>query len=61
MGYLLVILLSAMIFTALLIVKAPLMLGYLRFRRWVWHRCIIWKIERNVTKISIQTKKLLSN
>jgi len=61
MTYLVLILLSAMVLIALLIVKVPLMLWYRRFRRWIWHRWIIWKIERNLQKTSIETEKLLSN
>ncbi|MFC1488117.1 hypothetical protein ACFLRN_10585, partial [Thermoproteota archaeon] len=55
-----IILISTMFFIALLIVKRPLIQWYKGFRRWIWHRRLIWKIERNLTKTSIDPDKFLS-
>ena len=55
----LIVLLSAIALFSLLMIKSPLIIWYSRFRRWIWHRWIIWKIERNLQKTSIETEKLL--
>ena len=57
MTYVVFVLLSCIVLLALFIIKAPYFLLYRKFRRWIWHRWIIWKIERNMAKTSIETKK----
>jgi len=55
MLYLLIILLFSIALFALLKIRVPLMIWYTRLRRWIWHRWIIWKIERKLPKTSIDT------
>jgi len=57
MAYVVFILLSSIVLVALFIIKAPYLFWYRRFRHWIWHRWIIWKIERNLAKTSVGTKK----
>ena len=61
MSYLVIIFISTMVLIALLIAKRPIMQWYKGFRRWIWHRRLIWKIERKLTKTSIDPDKFLSN
>ena len=57
MMYPVVILTSVMVLIALIIVKVPLMHYYKKFRREIWHRWIIWKIDRNLHKTSLDNKR----
>ena len=46
----LTILFLAMILIALVIVKLPLSFWYRRFKMQIWHKFMIWKIERQLQK-----------
>ena len=50
---LIIFLLSAMFFVTLVVAKVPLMFWYRKFRQKLWHRRLMWKIERNLAKNSI--------
>ena len=57
MTELIVIILSVMVFITLIIVKVPLMHWYYRFRKEIWHRWLIWKIEKSMAKNNMKKEK----
>ena len=52
-----VILASVLVSIAIINVKVPLVHYYKKFRREIWHRWIIWKIERDLPKTSIDKER----
>jgi len=54
MLYLLIIVLSVLAFFALIKMKDSMKICYRRFRMWIWHRWIMWRIERRLPQTSIE-------
>jgi hypothetical protein len=57
MTHLVFIPLSFIVFMILIIDKIPLLYWYKRLRIEIWHRWIIWKVERNLNNGSIESEK----
>ena len=56
-----VIVISVLFFITLIVVKVPFMHWYYRFRKQIWHRWLIWKIERKLAKTSIEKESSIFN